>query len=141
MRPKFFFITAGVLTLVGAIVAGVMLFSGTSIRGYIDSNYTRASNLDRSGEKAYLGTLSPSQTSTEIVNDWTPVSQYPSAGGIFLRYSDDMVLIQPRRGGSVIRVDDVDRAHRHYYGFVGGVWGWSSGHGEAFRGRGPGAGK
>ncbi|MQA11374.1 MAG: DUF4247 domain-containing protein [Pseudonocardiaceae bacterium] len=141
MRPKFFFVTAGVLALVGAIVAGVMLFGGTSVRDYVAQNYARSSTMDRGSEKAYTSPRSPSETSTEIVDAWTPVSQYPSAGGIFLRYSDDMVLIQPRSGGSVIRVDDVERAHRHYYGILGGVWGWSSGHGEAFRGRGPGAGK
>lgn len=141
MRPKVFFIAAAVFALIGAIVAGVMLFGGTSVRSYIESNYTRASNLDRGSEKAYTSPLQPTETSNEIQNSWTPVSQYPSAGGVFLRYSDDMVLVQPHDGGSVIRVDDVRRAHAAYYGIVGGVWGWSSGHGESFRGRGPGAGK
>lgn len=139
--PKTWFWIAGIFAVIAGIIAIVMVARGTSVRDYVDDTYSRASTLDRDDEIAYTSTLAPSAVTAAIAGAWKPVSQYADASGVYLRYNDDMVLVRPEGRGSVIRVDDVDRAYRRYHSHVGGTWGWTSGHGESFRGRGPGAGK
>ncbi len=139
--PKAWFWIAGIFAVVAGIIAIVMVARGTSVRDYVDDTYSRAANLDRDDEIAYTSTSSPSAVTAAITGAWKPVSQYADASGVYLRYNDDMVLVRPEGRGSVIRVDDVDRAYRRYHTHVGSTWGWTSGHGESFRGRGPGAGK
>ncbi|SDD95153.1 DUF4247 domain-containing protein [Actinokineospora iranica] len=140
-KPRFWFWTAGIFGLIAGIVAIAMIARGTSVRGYVERTYTRAASMDVGEERAYTSPNAPSAVSANIVGQWKPVSQYADASGIYLRYNDDMVLIRPQGKGSVIRVDDIDRAYRSHHSSVGGHWGWTSGHGESFRGRGPGAGK
>ncbi|MGX7825609.1 DUF4247 domain-containing protein [Actinokineospora sp. 24-640] len=140
-QPKTWFWIAGVFTLIAGIIAVVMVARGTSVRDHVADTYSRASNLDQDEETAYTSSALPSVVTAGIVGAWKPVAQYADASGVYLRYNDDMVLVRPHNGGSVIRVDDVDRAYRRHHSHVGGQWGWTSGHGESFRGRGPGAGK
>ncbi|GAA4414212.1 DUF4247 domain-containing protein [Actinokineospora soli] len=140
-KPKTWFWISGLLAGIAAIIAIIVIARGTSVRDYVDDTYTRAATLDLDDEIAYTSTAAPSVVTSTIVGAWKPVSQYADASGVYLRYNDDMVLVRPHNGGSVIRVDDVDRAYRRYHSHVGGYWGWTSGHGESFRGRGPGAGK
>lgn len=140
-KPKTWFWIAGIFTALAGIIAIAVLARGTTVRDHVDDTYTRASVLDVDDEIAYTSTAAPSVVTAAIAGAWRPVSQYADASGVYLRYNDDMVLVRPHQGGSVIRVDDVDRAYRRYHSHVGGVWGWTSGHGESFRGRGPGAGK
>lgn len=140
MSGKFWFVIAGVLTLIGGIMAvNLFAFSGMSPRGYVAQEYTRTGGDD--DRATYTSAHSPSRVAADIVDEWRPVSQYVDGSGIYLRYSDDAIVITPRTPGSQIEVMDDDRAYRAYYGFLGGAWGWSSPHGESFRGRGPGSGK
>ncbi|UVS76717.1 DUF4247 domain-containing protein [Actinokineospora sp. UTMC 2448] len=140
-KPRTWFWIAGIFAAIAGIIAITMFARGTSVRDYVDNTYTRAATLDQDEEIAYTTTEAPSAVTAAIVGAWKPVSQYADASGVYLRYNDDMVLVRPHNGGSVIRVDDVDRAYRRYHSHVSGYWGWTSGHGESFRGRGPGAGK
>jgi hypothetical protein len=131
-----------VFAVVAGIIAVIMLLGGTSVRDHVDGNYARAAAMDQDGDAAYTSALAPSVVTAAIVGAWKPVSQYADTSGVYLRYNDDLIYVRPEGKGSVIRVDDVDRGYRRYYSHVGGVWGVSSGHGESFRGRGPGgAGK
>jgi hypothetical protein len=143
MKRGLWFAIGGVLTIVAVIVAlNLFLFNGTSVAAYIDKKYDRNTSLEHDREtRVYTSGKPPSRVTDEIVDAWRPISQHTDASGVYLRYSDDAVVVQPRGSGSVIRVLDVDRAYRHYYGHVGGVWGWTSTHGGSFRGGGPGAGK
>lgn len=140
-KPKTWFWIAGIFAVIAGIIAIAMLARGTSVRDYVEDTYTRTATLDQDEEIAYTSTAAPSVVTAALVGAWKPVSQYADGSGTYLRYNDDMVLVRPHNGGSVIRVDDVDRAYRRYHSHVGGYWGWTSGHGESFRGRGPGAGK
>ncbi|MCI2422779.1 DUF4247 domain-containing protein [Saccharopolyspora sp. K220] len=145
MKPKFWFVLAGAAAVLALIIGLVTIFStGTGPRGYVANTYTRAAHLDLPGDsdnRAYTSTLLPSAVAYQISSKWRPQSQYTDSSGIYLRYSDDAVVIKPQAPGSVIHVMDVDHAYRRYHSHVGGFWGWGSPHGESFRGRGPGAGK
>jgi hypothetical protein len=145
MKPKFWFVLAGLAAVLALIIGLVTIFStGTGPRGYVANSYTRAAHLDLSGDsdnRAYTSPKPPNVVAYEISSKWQPQSQYTDSSGIYLRYSGDAVVIKPQAPGSVIHVMDVDHAYRRYHSHVGGVWGWSSPHGESFRGRGPGAGK
>lgn len=140
MSGKFWFVVAGVLVVIGGILAlNMFVFSGMSPRGYVAKEFTRTSG--NGDDVTYTSSQSPSRVADMIADEWRPVTQYVDDSGIYLRYSDDAIIITPRRPGSLIRVMDDDRAYRTYYYFLGGSWGWSSPHGESFRGRGPGSGK
>ncbi|MGI8309699.1 DUF4247 domain-containing protein [Saccharopolyspora sp. ASAGF58] len=145
MKPKFWFVLAAAAAVLALIIGLVAIFAtGTGPRGYVANNYTRAAHLDLSGDsdnRAYTSPKPPTAVAAEITSKWRPQSQYTDSSGIYLRYSSDAVIIRPHSPGSVIHVMDADRAYRRYHSHVGGVWGWSSPHGESFRGRGPGAGK
>lgn len=143
MKPKFWFILAAITAVCALIIGLVMIFStGTGPRGFVANTYQRAAHLDLGDDgRAYTSSKSPSLVSQEIVTHWRPVAQFADASGIYLRYSDDAVVIQPQQRGSVIRVMDDRDAYRRYHSHVGGFWAWGSPHGETFRGRGPGEGK
>nr|WP_218888494.1 DUF4247 domain-containing protein [Saccharopolyspora hordei] len=127
------------------IIGLVTIFStGTGPRGYVDKHFTRAAHLDLPGDsdnRAYTSPLAPSAVAFQISSKWRPQARYHDSTGIYLRYPDDAVVVQPHLRGSVVHVLDVDHAYRRYHSRLGGVWGWTSPHGESFRGRGPGAGK
>ncbi len=145
MKPKFWFVIAGMTAVLALIIALVTIFSsGTGVRGYVANHYTRATQLDHRGDddnKAYTSFKEPSRVSREITSAWKPITQNTDGAGIYLRYDEDAVIIQPRKRGSVIHVMEVDKAYRHYHSHVGGFWGWGSPYGQSFRGRGPGSGK
>ncbi|RCW40130.1 uncharacterized protein DUF4247 [Halopolyspora algeriensis] len=145
MKPRFWFVIAAMAAALALIIALVSIFStGTGPRSYVAKNYTRAAHLDIRGDddnRAYTSRKAPSVVSREITSAWDPIAQRVEGSGVYLRYADDGVIIQPRRDGSVIHVMEIDEAYRHYHGVVAGFWGWSSPRGEDFRGRGPGSGK
>ena len=145
MKPKFWFVLAGVAALLALVLAIVAIAStGSSVRSYVADHYTRAAHLDEPGNArnaAYTSPKRPSEVAQEITARWRPQSRYTDSTGIYLRYPDDAVVIRPYQSGSVIHVLDDDYAYRRYHSHVGGFWGWSSPHGETFRGGGPGAGK
>ncbi|TWF92422.1 DUF4247 domain-containing protein [Saccharopolyspora dendranthemae] len=145
MKPRYWFVIAALAAVLALIVGLVMIFStGSGPRGYVAHHYTRAAQLDIAGDddnEAYTSPKPPSVVATEITRKWRPQSQSADSSGVYLRYSGDAVIIQPHQRGSVIHLMDADRAYRRYHSHVGHVWGWTSTHGESFRGRGPGAGK
>ncbi|WP_243791295.1 DUF4247 domain-containing protein [Saccharopolyspora gloriosae] len=145
MKRSFWFILAGIVVVLALIIALVAIFSGGSgPRGYASGHYQRASSLDIRGDsdnKAYTSPKPVPVVARDITSRWRPQAQQTDASGVYLRYSDDAVIIQPRGTGSVIHVMDVDRAYRHYHSHVGGAWGWIGTRGDTFRGGGPGTGK
>ncbi|QUG99829.1 DUF4247 domain-containing protein [Saccharopolyspora erythraea] len=145
MKPRLWFLLGGICAVLALVIALVMIFStGTGPRGYVSNHYQRAAHLDLRGDddnRAYTSPLTPSVVSRDITSRWKPIAQAADTSGIYLRYKDDAVIVQPRDRGSVIHVMDVDHAYHRYHSHVGGTWGWIGTHGESFRGRGPGAGK
>lgn len=142
---KFWFLFAGIAVFLTLIIALVTVFAGGSgPRGYVADNYERASHLDLSGDddnRAYTSPKPPTTVAREITAKFRPLSQHADGSGVYLRYSEDAVVIQPRGSGSVIHVLDVDDAYRRYHTFIGGSWGYTGAAGESFRGGGPGTGK
>lgn len=126
--------------------------SGADPTGYIERTYERASKLDENGIKAYLAAnQSPRDVAADIAADAAPLdrrtsSENTTGGGdaVFLQYSDEIVSIFPYQGGSRVMLGDYERAHSHYFLFVGGWWGATpgySGGGSGNRGGGVGTGK
>jgi hypothetical protein len=141
MYRRWFVIGVG-LALVGALVAGVGIFTGSfSPRGYVSDNFTRAAARDLGGDAlAYTSGKVPSEVADQITDVWAPADRYVDASGVYLRYDDDSVVILPLAAvGSLILVENMRTAYPRYYGTVGGYWGW--GRGTSIRGGGPGAGK
>ncbi|MFR9728525.1 DUF4247 domain-containing protein [Saccharopolyspora sp. MS10] len=136
----------GIVMVIALVIAAVTLFAGGSnARGYVASNYQRATSLDIRGDRGNRAYTTPKPVpvvAEEITSRWRPQARTSDSSGVYLRYSDDAVIIQPRGTGSVVHVMDADRAYRHYHSHVGSVWGWnSSTRGATFRGGGPGTGK
>lgn len=149
MKPKFWFVIAAMTAALALIIALVTIFSsGTGPRGYVANHYDRAPSLDIRGDddnKAYTSRRRPTVVANDIAEAWDPITQLVRGSGIYLRYNEDAVIVQPRgrtdTNGSVIHVMDVDEAYRHYHHVVAGFWGWTGPHGQSFRGGGPGSGK
>ncbi len=143
MKPKLWFVIAAVCAGLALLLGLITVFStGTGPAAYVDTHYTRASSLDLDRQdRAYTSPRPPSTVAREITDRWQPISQANDASGVYLRYSDDAVVVQPREQGSVIHVMDADRAYNRYHGVVAGFWAWTGPSGDGFRGRGPGAGK
>lgn len=143
MKPKWWFAVAGVLVMIGVIVAvNLFVFSGTSAASYVDNEFERVATRQYDDDvRTYRSDKKPTEVAALIVDEWQPLSQYADGSGIYLRYPDDAIVIKPRGRGSLILVMDDDRAYGLFYAHIGGVWGWTSTHGGSFRGRGPGAGK
>ena len=145
MKRGFWLLLIGVVLVIALVIAAFAVFAGGSdARGYVAGNYQRATSLDIPGDrdnKAYTTPKAVPVVAHEITSRWRPQAQQTDSSGVYLRYSDDAVIIQPRGTGSVVHVMDADRAYRHYHSHVGSVWGWSSTRGETFRGGGPGTGK
>ena len=144
MKPKLWFVVAGVLVVIGGIlVLNLFLFSGTSAASYVANTFDRETSSRSFDDdvRVYRSSKQPTQVAAMIVDEWEPLSQYADGSGIYLRYPDDAIVIQPDGAGSRILVMDDDRAYGLFYAHIGGVWGWTSTHGGSFRGGGPGAGK
>lgn len=145
MKPRYWIVIAAVAVVIALIVGLVMIFAGGGgPRGYVAHTYTRAAHLDIPGDddnEAYTSPKPPKTVAAAITAKWRPQAQSSDASGIYLRYSDDAVIVQPHQRGSVIHLMDADRAYHRYHSHVGHVWGWTSTRGESFRGGGPGVGK
>lgn len=138
------FMVSALLGVVGLVLAGTALAAGDiSPRGYISHHYTRSAKYDLvGGSRAYTSPKSVSRVAAEVTRAWRPADRYTDFSGVYLRYSDDLVTVQPRSGGgSVIRVEGVRSGYNRYRSTVGSHWGWSTSSSEGNRGGGPGAGK
>ncbi|GAB2735634.1 hypothetical protein GCM10027174_05760 [Salinifilum aidingensis] len=144
MKPGCWFTIAGIAGVFALILGLTTAFStGLSPRSYVQHNYARAERMDPPGRnsRAYTSPQPPTQVAADISDHWRPQNRYADGSGIYLRYPDDAIVVKPRGRGSRIDVMDARRAYHHYYGIIGGAWGWNSTYGESFRGRGPGVGK
>lgn len=136
------FLAAGAAGVAGLVLAAFVIFAGSfSVAGFVSSKYSRASAQDIDDAKAYTVNRRPSLVADEITKAWKPADSFADASGVYLRYSDDVVAIFPRGRGSLIMVEDADRAYRRYHSHVGSHWGWNSRYGGDYRGGGPGSGK
>ena len=122
----------------GGIVITTFDFSNPT--GYIQSNYTRAANLDEGGGRAYTSSLSPSAVADDIDDADEARNERRDGDKYFLQYKDDIVSVEPYQGGSKILLFDYRDGYRHYSS-VFLLWGWSSSPPSPFRGGGPGSGK
>lgn len=134
MKPTTWWIAGGVLAVVAVILAISLISSGSSPRSYVASKY------DRVRSDVYRSDDPPSRVAAEIVDHWSPISQYADGSGVYLRYSGDGIAISPQGRGSSIQVMESRRMYHTYYSHIGGYWGWTSSYGESFRGRGPSGG-
>lgn len=143
MRPKGWFIVAGVLGVVALIATITIVTTDRGARSFVESTYTKASaEGDSPTVSAYRSDSPPSVVAKEIIADTTPVNQSADGSGVYLRYPEEVIAILPRDGGSLIQVDTVERSYNQYHSHIGGFfWGWTSPRGEDFRGGGPGSGK
>jgi hypothetical protein len=141
MTYRGWFMIGAAFALVGVLVAGFGLFYGNfSPRGYVEDRYTRAASRDIGDDaKAYTSPKTPTAVAADITGAWEPADQYIDGSGVYLRYDDDSVVIQPLAAGSLIMLERMSTAYPRHYGIVGGFWGW--GRGTTTRGGGPGAGK
>lgn len=140
MTYRKWLLAGGALAVIGVLVAGVAVFTGSfSPRGYVADTYRRsaADDIDRDAV-AYRSSRPPSQVAKQITEAWKPAERYVDGSGVYLRYDDDAVVVKPAGRGSLILVEKMTTAYPRYSGVVGGYWGWSRG---SVRGGGPGAGK
>lgn len=143
MKPKGWFIIAGVLGVVAVIAVIVITTTDRGARSYVERNYSRATAESTSSTvSAFRSDSPPSVVAKEIIADTTPINQSADGSGVYLRYPDEVIAILPRDGGSLIQIDTVERSYNQYHSHIGGFfWGWTSPRGEDFRGGGPGSGK
>jgi len=145
MKPKWWFVIAGLLLVIVLIVSlNLFVFSGTSAASYVAKNFERVqTQQEHYGKRTrtYQSDKQPTDVAAQIVDEWQPQSQHADGSGIYLRYPGDAIVIQPKQSGSRILVMEPRRAYGFFFVHIGGAWGWTSPHGDSFRGRGPGAGK
>jgi Domain of unknown function (DUF4247) len=142
MTHRGWFVLAAVLAVVGLVVGGIAVFSGDfSPRRYVANHYTRAPAEDIGQDAvAYSSPDPPDRVAADISGEWGPADRFVDASGVYLRYAEDSVVIQPYGFGSLILVERLATAYPRYYGHVGGYWAWPN-RGADFRGGGPGTGK
>jgi hypothetical protein len=140
-RSPLALVSGGILLLVAlGLLIGGLSSCGSSPRSWVKDHYTSAGKRD--GSDVYRTSERVERVTKRLTDAWKPADRLTDPGGVFLRYSDDLIAIRPRtEGGSEITVDDADRGYAHWYPFVGGYFGTYSGRAEGFRGGGPGTGK
>jgi hypothetical protein len=132
------------LLLVGVVGIGATFATRQSARSHVRSAYRcEQPRAAASGGQTFTcsATTSPKATAAAIARAVRPADRRATSSGIFLRYRNDMVGVQPAGRGSRITVAPEREGYRLFYPFIGGYWGTYSGRGETFRGGGPGAGK
>jgi hypothetical protein len=128
---------------IGLIIGSFTVFSGSfTPRSYVANHYQRAVSRDIGGDaRAYTSTKAPTRVADEISKAWSPAGRYADGSGVYLRYSNDSVVLRPNGTGTLILVEGLRTAYRRYSGTVGGS-GWiGRGDGNSGRGGGPGSGK
>ncbi len=140
MRHRRWFVTAGMAVLLG-LAPGACGFGDDSPREFVESEYKRAANLDVDGvARAYTSPRTPAAVEDAIVDAWRPLDRAADQTGIYLRFADDVVTVQPNGSGSVIRVEGAGTACPRYRSTVGANWNCDA-RAEDQRGGGPGDGK
>ena len=139
---RIWYVLAASLTAIGLVIGGFTACSGNfSPTSYVARHYTRAATQDIGGEaRAYTSIKSPTRVADEITRAWTPAGRYADGTGVYLRYSNDSVVLKPNGTGTLILVEGLRTAYRRYSGVVGNGW-IGRGDGNSGRGGGPGSGK
>ncbi len=116
------------LALAGVLVAGFAVFVGNfSARGYVADKFTRSTSDDIGNDAiAYTSSKAPTQVAAQIRNVWEPADEVVDASGVYLRYSDDAIVILPAAIGSLILVEKVSTAYARHHSHVSGYWGWAA---------------
>ncbi len=131
-------IAAIVLIVLGVVGFGATAFGSNSVRGFVKDKYERAGS--EGGADRYRSKKPPLEVAKQIVDAHKPADRRVAPEGVFLRYRNDYVGIEPDGSGSKILVADEKRGYGLFFPYVGGFWGRASGRGEGFRGGGPGGG-
>jgi hypothetical protein len=105
----------------GLVVAGLLVAgcgSGTAVRDFIGGTYTQQSST---GDIAtYLSDEDVGPTASRIAGGVPPAARASNAGSEYLRYDDDIVIVQPGGGRSTVRVEDLDGDYRNgRYAYLG----------------------
>lgn len=109
------------LAVAGLVVAGLLVLAGcgsTQVRDFIGGIYTQQSS---SGDVAtYVSGEGVGPTAARIAGGVPPAARASDAGGEYLRYDDDIVIVQPAGAQSSIRVEDLDGPYRSgRYAYLG----------------------
>ncbi|MEV8513634.1 DUF4247 domain-containing protein [Dactylosporangium sp. NPDC051484] len=120
------YLVAGCLAAVGLVIGGITVFYGDfSPRSYVANHYQRAASRDIGTEaRAYLSTKPPSFVADEISQAWSPAGRHVDGSGVYLRYSNDSVVLKPNDTGTLILVEALRTAYPRYSGTLGGN-GWA----------------
>lgn len=136
MRSKLLIVA--VVAVIGVVAIASVIGSG--VRGYLADNYTQVSA--RGDSVVYRSPRQPRPVYEDIRSATSPADTVVESNRYFLRYSDDIVAVTPRNGGSTIYVDDEDRGFQRWYPILVPIWGGPfRSPGGFFRGGGPGFGK
>lgn len=132
---------AGLLLFALVLLVGGLSSCGSSPRSWVKDHYTSAGKRD--GADVYRTRDRVEKVTKDLTSAWKPADRITDPGGVFLRYSDELIAIRPiaNGGGTELSVDDADRGYASFYPYVGGWFGSYSGRAEGFRGGGPGSGK
>ena len=139
---RIWYVLAAGLGAIGLLLGGFTACSGNfSPDAYVARHYTRAASQDLGGDaRAYTSSKSPTRVADEITRQWTPAGRYADGTGVYLRSSNDSVVLKPSGAGTLILVEGLRTAYRRYSGVVGNGW-IGRGDGNSGRGGGPGSGK
>lgn len=105
-----------------ALLTAVLLLAGCGVgrdvRDVVASTYRFQS---RTGDTEVYTSGDPvGPTTTTIVNAIPPAARAADGGAEYLRYDDDIVIVQPAPAGSTVRIEDLDgRFSRGGFLFLG----------------------
>lgn len=97
-----------------ALAGAGLLLAGcgadSAVRGFVDSTFDEQRV---SGDTAYYTSTDPVQrTAATIAGSVPPAARAADARGEYLRYDDDIVVVEPSGQTSTVRVEDLDGAYR-----------------------------
>jgi hypothetical protein len=98
-----------VLAGAGLLLAGCG--SGSSVRSVVESAFDE---VRVSGDTAYFRSVYPAEQAVDtIVGSVAPAARATDAKATYLRYDDDIVVVEPVGTSSAIRVEDLDDGYRN----------------------------
>ena len=105
----------------GAVLAMALLTgcgSDSDVRGFLDDAFDEQSS---SGDTStYLAAAPVAATVSQIAGAVPPAAQASDAGREYLRYDDDIVVVEQGGAGSAVRVEDLDGPYRDgAYAYLG----------------------
>jgi hypothetical protein len=96
----------GLALLVGVGVLVTACGSGTPVRDFLSGAYNQ---LNSAGDVVtYQSGDGVGPTAQRIAGSVPPAARASDAGTEYLRYNDDLVVVQPAGGQSNVRVEDLD---------------------------------